>query len=102
MSDTLAYLLSSVLCSLLLICSLLFPYVGVVLVAGLVLLALRWEWHIYQPGKFEPPLYKKIGFIAVLRGTPATDPLLIAFTKVLGGKAFETPEGIVTQIGGVT
>lgn len=98
--DPLVYIISAVVCFF---CLLLFPYVGVVLVAGLALLALRerWEWHIYQPGKFEPPLCKKIGFIAILHGTPATDPVLNRFVGMLGGKAYETPEGIVTQIGGV-
>ena len=50
--DTLAYIPSAVICLVSLVCLFLFFY---------------WEPHIYQPGTFEPPLYKKIGFIAILR-----------------------------------
>lgn len=84
------------------------PYVGLVLFAGILLLGAlawfrdRWEPHIYRPGKFEPPLYRKIGFIAILRGTPATDPILGSFAKALNVQAYETPEGIVLKFGKTT
>lgn len=41
------------------------------------------------------------GAVRIPRGKPATDPILNKVVARMGGKAFETPEGIVVKMGGV-